>query len=211
MCVHIFRAASSLGCANYGMKYLATQHKVDYPLAAGFIQNKFYVDDELISVDSIERAKQLVNEAQEICSKETTSTQICVFDAMPETERASVVKDVNLNYNEAPLQSVLGVKWNVETDAFSFNVSLSEKAATRRGILSTVASVYDPLGFFSPYILSGKQVLQEMCKQGIGWDELLPPELKPKWEAWLHDLKNLQNIQIPRCFIPENLGTVQKN
>lgn len=46
-------------------------------------------------------------------------------------ERASVVKDVDLNYNELPMQGVLGVKWNMETDAFAFNVVLNERTATR--------------------------------------------------------------------------------
>lgn len=216
MRVHIFGAASSPGCANYGMKYLAREHEKDYPLAASFIRRNFYVDDGLISVDSVKKAKQLVNEARELCAKGKLRLHkfVCntkdVWDAIPETERASVEKDVDLKYNEVPMQSVLGVKWNIPTDAFSFNVTINEKAATRRVILSTVASVYDPLGFLAPYILNGKRVLQEMCKRGIGWDEPLPPELKTKWEIWLHDLKNLQNIQIPRCFMPENLGTIQK-
>ncbi|KAJ8332755.1 hypothetical protein SKAU_G00416510, partial [Synaphobranchus kaupii] len=216
MRVHIFGAASSPGCANYGMKYLACEYEKDYPLAANFIQKHFYVDDGLISVDTVKKAIQLINEAQEICAKgklrlhKFVSNSREVSDAIPESERAIVVKDVDLNYNELPMQSVLGVKWNVEMDAFSYNVILNGKAATRRGILSTVASVYDPLGFLSPYILTGKRVLQEMCKQGVGWDDPLPAELEPKWEAWLRDLENLQKIQIPRCFIPENLGTVQK-
>lgn len=49
-----------------------------------------------------------------------------------------------------------------------------------------------------------------MCKRGIGWDEPVPPELCAKWETWLQDLENLQNIKIPRCLIPENLGTILK-
>lgn len=133
-----------------------------------------------------------------------------VLSAIPESECASIVKDVDLNYNELPMQSVLGVKWNIETDAFSFKVDLTEKAATRRGILSVVASVYDPLGFLAPYVLIGKRVLQEMCKRGVGWDEPLPSDLKPKWDTWLYDLENLQKVQIPRCFIPENMDSIQK-
>lgn len=132
------------------------------------------------------------------------------MSVIPETVRAINAKDVSLNYSEIPMQSVLGVKWNVETDVFSFSVALKEKPATRRGILGTVASVYDPLGFLSPYLLTGKQILQEMCKRGVGWDEPIPPALETKWKAWLSDLENLKKIEIPRCLIPENLGKVRK-
>ncbi|RXN39575.1 LRR and PYD domains-containing 3-like protein [Labeo rohita] len=46
MRVHIFGAASSPGCANYGMKYLAHKYEKDYPLAASFIHKN--VDDGLV-------------------------------------------------------------------------------------------------------------------------------------------------------------------
>lgn len=77
------------------------------------------------------------------------------------------------------MQSVLGVKWNVEADTLSFSIVLKEKPATHRGILATVASVYDPIGFLSLYILTGKHVLQDKCKRGVGWDDPIPPDWKP--------------------------------
>lgn len=45
MAVHLFGAASSLGCANFGLKHLARQHKTDYPLASMFVEKNFYVDN----------------------------------------------------------------------------------------------------------------------------------------------------------------------
>lgn len=88
------------------MKYLAREHKRDHPLAASFSHKNFYVDDGLISVDSVQKAKQLVIQAQEICAKG------------------------NLNHSDIPMQTVLGVKWDVEADLLSFNVILKEKPAT---------------------------------------------------------------------------------
>ncbi|KAJ8333778.1 hypothetical protein SKAU_G00410970 [Synaphobranchus kaupii] len=66
MKVHLFGAASSPGCANYGMKYLASQHDKEYPLAANFIKESFYVDDGLVSVEHVDTAIRLVKEAQEV-------------------------------------------------------------------------------------------------------------------------------------------------
>ena len=79
--------------------------------------------------------KQEKSVVKDSCAYTNLSRITKVLDAIPESERASAVKDVDLNYSELPMQSVLGVKWNIETDAFSFNVILHEKAATRRGIL----------------------------------------------------------------------------
>ena len=214
MRVHLFGAASSPGCANYGMKYLANQNESEYPLAADFIRNNFYVDDGIVSLESVDRAIKLVKEAQAVCAKgqlrlhKFISNDRVVLESVCESERAKGVKDVDLSHEDLPVQTVLGVQWNVEKDTFSFKVSLNEKPMTRRGILSTVASVYDPLGFLAPFLLSGKQVLQEMCQKGVGWDELLPDYLKPRWESWVNDLKNLEKIQIPRCYCPENFGKI---
>ena len=216
MRVHLFGAASSPGCANYGMKYLASQNEKEYPAAANFIKNNFYLDDGLISVESVDTAIKLVREAQTVCANGSLhlhkfiSNSRDVLESIPDSERASGVQDVDLNHDELPVQTVLGVKWSVNSDTFSFKVTLDEKPATRRGILSTVASVFDPLGFLAPFLLLGKKILQEMCQKGIGWDEQLPTELEPRWESWLKDLENLHEFQIPRCFIPETLGKVKR-
>ena len=63
--------------------------------------------------------------------------------------------------------------WNVLDDEFGFNVALPERPSSRRGILSVVSSLYDPLGFVAPLILEPKLMLQGLCKQGLGWDSTI--------------------------------------
>lgn len=72
-------------------------------------------------------------------------------------------------------------------------VALDEKPPTWRGILLTVASAFDPLGFLAPFLLLEKKVLQDMCQSGIEWDDPLPEELMPQWTSWLNELKNLRS------------------
>ena len=69
MAVHLFGAASSPGCANFGLKYLAQQHKSAHSSASAFVEKNFYVDDGLTSVPSIKEAKDLIVEAQSLCKK----------------------------------------------------------------------------------------------------------------------------------------------
>lgn len=164
----------------------------EYSTAASFIKSNFYVDDGLISVENVDAAIKLVQEARNVCAKgklrlhKFISNDRKVMESIPVSERASGVQDVELGSDELPVQTVLGVKWSVNSDTFSFKVILDEKPAMRRGILSTVASVFDPLGFLAPFLLLGKKVLQEMCQRGIEWDDLLPKELMPQWTNWLN-------------------------
>lgn len=49
MKVHLFGAASSPGCANYGLKRLAKENESLFPLGSQFIMRDFYVDDGVTS------------------------------------------------------------------------------------------------------------------------------------------------------------------
>ena len=59
----------------------------------------------------------------------------------------------------------------MDSDMFTFKMVLKDKAFTRRGILSVTSSIYDPLGIVSPITLLAKKLLQDLCKQGLTWDE----------------------------------------
>ena len=51
---------------------------------------------------------------------------------------------------------------------------------------------------------------QDLCLQGLGWDELIPETSKQKWEAWLRELPKLEQFQIPRCFKPQEFSDVKR-
>ena len=49
--------------------------------------------------------------------------------------------------------------------SFLFNVSSETKPYTRRGVLSTINSLYDPLGFVGPVTVQGKAILRELTTE----------------------------------------------
>lgn len=214
MKVHLFGAASSPGCANFGLKYLAKQHESEFPRAAQFIQRNFYVDDGLQSCKTDEEAVSLVKETQELCQqgglrlhKFISNSQI-VLDSIKASECADSVTDISLY--QGKLSTVLGVQWCVGTDAFTYKFQPKSQPSTRRGILSTVSSIYDPLGFIAPVVLVGKKILQEMCRSGIGWDDPLPESLHSHWESWKDDCTKLSQVSIPRCLQPKDFKVLRR-
>ena len=88
-----------------------------------------------------------------------------------------------------------------------FRIELKDKPLPRRGILSTVSSVYDPLGIVSPVILVGKQILQDLCRRNVDWDDPVPEEILPRWERWLTELPLLEKVKIQRCVKPPGFGS----
>jgi len=62
MTLHLFRATSSPGCANFALKATANDFEREFgTTAAEFLQNDFYVDDGLKSVSSVEEAIDMVH------------------------------------------------------------------------------------------------------------------------------------------------------
>ena len=221
MTVHLFGATSSPGCATYGLRHLARKHHdVNDPLsiiAKDFIENDFYVDDGLISLDSTEDAVSIIENAIDLCKSGNVrlhkfmSNNKDVLAAIPNSEKAETIKDLDLQSCDSilPAERALGVKWCADSDTFQFSVKPKQKnPPSKRSVLSTVASVFDPLGFLSPYILCGKQILQEICKDGNDWDDPLDPVTEEKWLAWEAELGSLDKVVIPRCLYPADFGTV---
>ncbi|KAK3742217.1 hypothetical protein QZH41_000664 [Actinostola sp. cb2023] len=128
--------------------------------------------------------------------------------SIPEAARADGVKELNLDLDSLPLERTLGVQWCVESDCFKFSIVLQDKPCTRRGILSTVSSVFDPIGFVAPLMLEGKSILQELCRQDLDWDDPIPEDVKAKWEKWRKELVQLTSFPIPRCFKPKDFGRI---
>ena len=63
-----------------------------------------------------------------------------------------------------PIEQALGVQWFMESDELHFSAGLKDRPLNRRGILSTVSSVYDPRGLISPFLLQGKRILEEIAR-----------------------------------------------
>ncbi|XP_033113563.1 uncharacterized protein LOC117114125 [Anneissia japonica] len=168
MRVHLFGAASSLGCANYGIKYVADLFSYRHGAeAANFMKHNFYVDD----VSSISEAIKLIKNVRKLCADGSLrlhkfiSNSREVMEQIPKSEQATGIKDIDLSCDSLPVKRV-GVQWCVESDQFEFRIVLKDQPLTRRGILSTVASIYDPLGFLAPFILKGPSSKRKWDKYG---------------------------------------------
>ena len=219
MTVHLFGAASSPGCANYGLKRIAHDHEKEFGSdAANFVKYDFYVDDGLKSVGTAEHAISLVEKTKQLCAKgglrlhKFVSNSKKVIAAIPPEDRSSQLKDLDLGRDPLPLERALGVQWCVESDSFQLRIIVQDNPLTRRGILSTVCYVYDPLGFVSPVVLIAKQILQELCRDGADWDDSVPESIRCRWERWRNDLYLLNEVKVQRCFKPsgfEELKSVE--
>ena len=122
----------------------------------------------------------------------------------PELEANAHLKDEGQTYakeqlgikpNEAKL---LGLPWHKEEDTLTVVLSRDSEEATKREVLRSLASVYDPLGVAGPVTVKGKMIFREACDQHLPWDAALPEKLRKQWEKFKQNQPRV--VIIPRCL-----------
>ena len=103
------------------------------------------------------------------------------------------------------ISGVLGLLWDKQKDTLSLNVSglsdLNFEKITKRNILSITHRIFDPLGFVCPVSLGPKILLQEAWAAKLTWDEEVSENIKKRFANWIQELKNLDQVKLPRCMI----------
>lgn len=216
MLVHIFGAKSSPSVAGYALRKTAKDNEKDFSQeAVDAVLKDFYIDDLHKSFADSECAVQVSKQLQELLARggfELTkwiSNSRSVLSAFRVEERAPTIKSLDLKSESLPIDRALGIHWNVEHDTIDFVVNDKERPENRKGVLSSIATVYDPLGFASPLLLPGREMNQELCKLKLDWNEKLPRELCEPWKSWREGLLSLQGFSIPRCFKSKDFGEVK--
>ena len=207
MAVHLFGATSSPSVVCYCLRNIADTNGHEFSeLAVTALRRSFYMDDMLQSVRTAEEAKALIPEMKELLKRggfelgKFASTDRHVIESVSACDRAKSLKEFDFDDGTLPQESALGLQWNIEGDFFTYSVSLEDKPDTRRGLLSTTASLFDPLGLVAPVLLVPKLIQQELCRRELTWDEPIPAELVEDIRAWRSDTALLSELKIKRVY-----------
>lgn len=212
MKVHVFGNAPSPAVAIYGLRRAITESVQEYGKdTVKFVERHFYVDDGLISMSSEAEAINLLQQTQASLAKSNlrlhkfVSNCPAVTKAFPSEDCVPVIKDLELGGETALMQRSLDLLWDIRSDIFTYSASTIIKPFTRRGVLSTVNSVFDPLGLVAPVTIQGRALLRELSSQPSDWDTPLPEDKRKKWETWRDSLQDLKQLQVPRMYTPTSL------
>ncbi|CAB4032942.1 Hypothetical predicted protein [Paramuricea clavata] len=95
-----------------------------------------------------------------------------ILQAIPARERASPTLDLDLD--QLPINRILGICWDAETNEFYFTSISTNKLATKRGILWVVSSLFDPFTFQD----RDKKIPKKFSKENSMIPSPIPPELQ---------------------------------
>lgn len=210
MKVHVFGNRSSPSVAMYGLRRIGDLAAESYGQEVkDFIVNDFYVDDGLKScattreaINILQKTKDAMKEYGGLRLHKFASNEKEVMEAFDSNDLSKNIVDLNFE-KDVLTQSSLGLLWDLQTDTIRFKISSEDKPSTRRGVLSVVNRLYDPLGFIAPVVIQGKIILRKVVSNTSSWDEALPEHLLKEWEKWKNNLPDLENLRIPRVIVPK--------
>ena len=168
-------------------------NKVETSTAENIRQN-IYVDYVITGTNSVHEALGFYSESKKIFEgaamnlRDWTSNSKEVLDKIPLYDQANRSK-----------MKILGLLWHVEEDNMTVTYHVGNNLTlSKRTVLSEIASIYDPLGLFSPVTLHGKLFLQTLWNKKLSWDQHLSEKDKTQWNVISQDLKEIPSHCFPR-------------
>ena len=179
-----------------------------YPNEVEHLRRSMYVDDLLSGGLTLEQAETRKKRSREILEDATFhlhkwSSNVLELEA--EGDHQSRATESEQSYAKTQLQvqpretNVLGLGWNKRDDKLKITFPRDDAQPTKRGILSKLSKIYDPLGLVSPVTLEGKCIFRDVCDLKASWDADLNDKQLQRWKAWERSLPEDQ--EVPRAIV----------
>jgi len=210
----LFGNKSSPNISQKALKKICKKYENIYPVAVQCIRAWCYMDDAVSSMQSelglAELATQLpalLQKADMKITKFYTNSEK-VLKVLPKELVAKEIQQFSDKDTIFESNKVLGMVWDASTDELKFNSkykSVEEwlkkfdiQQWTKRTVLKSTASTYDPLGLIAPLTVHARVVIQQLWTLELDWDTPIPQENTEKWYDSLENLVNIHEIKLPR-------------
>ncbi|XP_015377512.1 PREDICTED: uncharacterized protein LOC107171770 [Diuraphis noxia] len=164
-----------------------------FSTAKGVLTNHTYVDDIVVERNTEAELSQCSNSSR-------------ILDCIPSEDRANCP---SFEPKDEPSLKVLGLHWDPATDAFGYHTNVEDTPNTKRGVLSAIARLFDPISALGPMLLWAKSFMQQLWQTQLEWDTPLPLHLQTAWHHFLAELPSLGNIEIARHIDTRGFQDVQ--
>ena len=222
--VHLFGACSSCAVAMFALKAVAAIARKSGELSeeeAAFIENNFYIDDGMGSRHTIEDVVSIVRRVRPVLKKyglnmhKVRSNSPAVVEALQDDGTNTTEGESLLSSSIVQVPRALGVTWDERSDNLHVLLDLPARPFTRRGLLATTNTAFDPIGIAAPVILGGRILQRKILSQfpakaKADWDEPLPEKFLDQWKIWLNGVAGKSSISVDRCLYPMASSSVRE-
>ncbi|XP_038117200.1 uncharacterized protein LOC119769297 [Culex quinquefasciatus] len=205
------------------LKQLAMDEKERFPLAAKVACEDIYMDDVITGTNNLDSAIDLRNQLDKMtvsCGfrlRKWACNRAEVLYGVEEDNLAIPCAD-GINLDRDPSVKTLGLTWFPSTDEFLLKFTIPEtgpdEPLTKRTVLSKIASIFDPHGWFGATVTTAKVFMQQLWTPGIDgkrleWDQPLPSMMGENWRKFEEQLPVLSSVRFARCVVIPNATSVQ--
>ena len=175
--------------AQIALRKTADQAKSLYREAAQVSKNNTYMDDICDSVHSVQQAKQLATELDEVFLKGGFQVKGWLSNQSLENKIVGQEKPEMKLLRGVTEEKILGTVWNHAKDMLLFNVNPpNDITLTKRTVLSQIAQLFDPVGFAAAFLVRAKIGMQHLRQQGLDWDQELPSAAREEWISFFQEI-----------------------
>lgn len=185
------------------LKQIAIDIKDRQPEITKVILSSFYVDDLILSVESVDKAVEVGNSLLKEFSRYGFPLRKWSSNRKEVLKKLSYEEGEGSGYliTDSETRKTLGLFWQAGRDILNYVVKPSSSKlsrVTKRVILSVISQIFDPLGLVGPVTIKAKILLQRLWQLKIGWDEAVPIEMFTAWNEFYNQLVSLNELEIPR-------------
>lgn len=183
------------------VQQLVSDEAENYPIASQNILNKLYMDDCVASFLTEDETISFYREVTDMFQSggftftKWSSNSSNVLAVIPLANRLANM--ISWDKDDLTLK-VLGMHWNATSDELFFKINPHVGACTKRGMLSYILSIYDPLGLIAPVVVCVKLLIKELWLSHIDWDSTPPTHVVETWNLLMSQLPTLQDLSFPR-------------
>jgi hypothetical protein len=191
------------------LRQIAEHDCSNFPQVKQALLFNTYVDDICVGADTEAEVLDLQSSLVTVLGrsglelKKWSSNTPKVLDNVPPEDRA--IGSLPFDDGETIGVKVLGLRWDHNDDSFCYTFVSEVTVNTKRGMLSVIARIFDPLGLLAPVVFLAKHFMQRVWQAEVSWDDPLPPRLADTWRQFVFELSSLQQLRVPR-FVGSGLG-----
>ena len=145
------------------------------------LEEKLYCDNVLTGADDENTAIQYYTISRQVMK----DADMNLRQWFTNSSALTTIIDKMGTGSERDHAGLLGMKWNPKEDTLQFPrkavVIPSGVRFTKRQVLSSASSTFDPIGLISPVLVPAKKFISFLWDKGFDWDEILPDELQQQY------------------------------
>lgn len=197
------------------LRKLAADETNNFPTAARIILADFYMDDLVSGAHTIDEGRSSISELNSCLSsggfllRKWSANEKRLLEELHLSQQN--IQAPSFIFKTENTAKTLGLRWDPETDEFSFQYTSSANITklTKRLLLSEISRLFDPLGWLAPLTTKFKLLFQKVWLDEIQWSDEVSAEIKNEWVKLIGDMGCITRIKIPRWLQSKRNDTIQ--